>query len=177
MVADAGAIIGDSFALAAVAFAYEGPMRRALAALKYRGVSRLAPILAARARPSFTRLLEISGPSVLVPVPVHPDRLRERGYNQAELLGRALAGRSPRVPVGDLLRRARPTTKQHRLNRAGRLANLREAFVLTPGTSMPRSAVLVDDIVTTSATLEACASVLRGGGVEMVYAFAIAREV
>jgi ComF family protein len=168
---DAGVVLGDALVLALAAFAYAGPMRRALAALKYSGASRLAPMLARAATPSLRTLLAISGPAMLVPVPVHAERRRERGYNQAELIARALG---PAVP---LLERVRPTTKQHRLDRAARLANLRGAFRVAADVSVPSVAVLVDDIITTTATLEACASVLRAAGVQAVYGFAVAREV
>ena len=174
LVADAGVVIGDALLVAMAAFAYDGPMRRALAALKYTGVSRLAPILAAASVPRLRALLELSGPATLVPVPVHRERLRERGYNQAGLLAREL-GRLASLTVEDCLDRSRPTTKQHRLNRAARLRNLRGAF--TVDAAPPATVVLVDDIITTTATLEACASVLRHGGCDAVYGFAIAREV
>ena len=168
---DAGVALGDALVLALAAFAYAGPMRRALAALKYSSASRLAPMLARAATPSLRTLLAISGPAVLVPVPVHAERRRERGYNQAELIARALG------PSHLILERVRPTTKQHRLDRAARLANLRGAFRVASGVSVPSVVVLVDDIITTTATLEACASVLRETGVEAVYGFAVAREV
>jgi ComF family protein len=171
---DAGIVVGEVLELGLAAFAYEGPMRRALAALKYTGVARLAPILAAAAAPRLASLLAVSGPATLVPIPVHRDRRRERGYNQAALLAREL-GRLVRVPAVEHLRRIRPTTKQHRLNRAARLHNLRGAFAAT-GTPPP-VVILVDDIITTTATLEACASVLRDAGCESVYGLAIAREV
>ena len=80
--------------------------------------------------------------------------------------------RSPRPLV-----RSRPTTKQHRLNRAARLANLRGAFETNEGAEITGAAILVDDIVTTTATLEACAEVLRHAGVPAAYGFAIAREI
>lgn len=172
--ADAGVVIGDALLLARAAFAYEGPMRRALAALKYSGVSRLDAVLAAAARPALDGLIGIAGPATLVPVPVHPERLRARGYNQAALLARALSG-NRRHPPAEVLIRVRPTTKQHRLNRSARLLNLRGAFAVTG--PPPPVAILVDDIVTTTATLEACASVLREAGSSAVYGFAIAREV
>ena len=99
-----------------------------------------------------------------------------RGYNQATLVARELS-RLARLPLRDVLVRVRPTTKQHRLNRSARLANLRGAFAVAPGIAVPRTAILVDDILTTSATLEACASVLADAGCEAAYGFAIAREV
>ena len=76
-----------------------------------------------------------------------------------------------------LLVRVRPTTKQHRLNRTARLANLRGAFSVAPGPRVPATVIIVDDIITTTATLEACASVLRIAGADAVYGFAIVREV
>ena len=176
LAADAGVVVGEALAIAVAAFAYEGPMRRALAALKYSGASRLAPTLAAAAEPALRGLLEISGPATLVPVPLHVERRRARGYNQANLLARELA-RLVELRTAHPLERVRPTRKQHRLNRAARLENLRNAFVVHDGAIVPDTALLVDDIITTTATLEACASVLRAAGSGAVYGFALAREV
>ena len=174
---DAAVVVGDALVLAMAAFAHAGPMRRALAALKYSGASRLAPILARAAAPALAPLLAVRGSATLVPVPVHRERLRSRGYNQAELIARALA-RTSRQPYETLLERVRPTTRQHRLDRVARLANLRGAFAVREGAmTVPAAVILVDDIITTTATLEACASVLREAGVEAVYGFAVAREV
>jgi ComF family protein len=174
VVADAGVIAGERLRLAMAAYAYEGPMRRALAALKYGGVSRVAPVLAGLAEPALDRLRTISGEAALVPVPVHAERLAARGYDQAALLGDAL-GRQTRLPVSAALVRVRATTKQHRLDRGARLRNLRGAFAVNG--RAPPVAILVDDIITTTATLEACAGVLHDAGCEAVYGLAIAREV
>jgi ComF family protein len=170
---DPGTLVGDRLQLAVAPFAHTGSIRRALAALKYMGASRMAPILAEEAASSLATMLSISGPATLAPVPVHAERLRARGYNQAALLAAAL-GRLQRAPLTDLLVRTRATTKQHRLNRGARLQNLRGAFAVTR--HPPSTVILVDDIVTTTATLEACASVLRDAGCEAVFGFAIARE-
>jgi len=175
--ADPGVAIGQDLALARAAFAHDGPIRRAMARLKYEGARRLAGPLSDAATPSLRLLLEVTGIVPMVPVPVHRERQRERGYNQAELIARALCDRAG-LPFADLLERVRPTTKQHRLDRAARLANLREAFgVQDTVRSVPGTVILVDDIITTTATLEACASVLRAAGVRDVYGFALAREV
>jgi ComF family protein len=171
---DAGIVVGDALLAAVAAFAYEGPMRRALAALKYSGASRLAPIFAELALPALDRLTRIAGPAVRVPIPIHRDRLAMRGYNQATLLADALARRRLMKMVA-ALERVHPTTKQHRLNRVARLQNLRGAFG-APGRAPP-IAILVDDIITTTATLEACASVLRDAGCDAVYGLGVAREV
>ena len=173
---DAAVVVGESLSLALAAFTYGGPVRRALAALKYAGAARLAPTLVTAAEPTMRQLLGMTGPAALVPVPLHLERRRARGYNQAELLASHLA-RLVDLPIADTLVRARPTTKQHRLNRAERLQNLRRAFVMRPGARPPQVAILVDDIITTAATLEACARALRDAGSRAVFGFAVAREV
>ncbi len=173
---DAGVVIGSHLAVGIGAFAYVGPVRRALAQLKYEGTRRIAPRLARCALEAFHALVAISGPAVLVPVPLHPDRLLARGYNQAGLIAGEL-GSAAAMPVRELLVRARSPTRQHRLDRAGRLANLRGAIALAPGIAAPRVVIVVDDIITTSATLDACAAALAGGGAELVLGFAVAREV
>jgi len=175
-VGDAGVVVGDTLTLAIAAFRYEGPLRRALQRLKYGGAGRLASPLATAALPAFDDLTEVCGPLPLVPVPVHPIRLRERGYNQAALLARRLAVHRT-VPVRELLIRARATTKQHRLDRAARLRNLRGAFLMRNAARPPPRVILVDDILTTSATLEACAAALMAAGCDHVYGFTLAREV
>ena len=173
---DAGIVVGGALVLGVTAFAHAGTLRRALATLKYGGGSRLAPIVARAAQSALARLIEVSGPATLVPVPIHRERQRVRGYNQAALIARELAV-ATRQPIVDALVRTRPTTKQHRLDRATRLANLRGAFGVRAGVSVPSRVIVVDDIITTTATLEACASVLVEAGANEVYGFAVAREV
>ena len=176
LAADAGVVIGDALEVAVAAFAYRGSLKRALAGLKYGSAARIARPLAGRAVASLARLTALAPNGQLVPVPVHADRLRQRGYNQATLLARELS-RELSLPLADVLQRKRATTQQHRLDRTARLRNLRDAFAVKPGRDPPRVAILVDDILTTSATLEACAAVLRAAGAERVLGFAIAREV
>lgn len=176
LAADPSALAGSGeVELMVAAFQHDAVARRALQRLKYGGASRLAAPLVHAALPSFDRLLAVSGPAALVPVPVHVSRGRERGYNQALLLAVELA-RARQLPVVDALIRPRATSRQHGLDRSARLANLRAAFAFRGGRP-PARAILVDDILTTGATLEACASVLRGVGTRLVYGFAIAREV
>ena len=102
---------------------------------------------------------------LLIPVPLHPRRLREREFNQALELSRALARRTG-LAVADLLRRTRYTTGQASLDRASRLANLRKAFALKcPAPWRPpvegRPVLLIDDVFTTGATTQECARVLK----------------
>jgi ComF family protein len=173
---DAGIVIGDALELAIAAFAYEGPLRRALAGLKYGSAAKVAVPLADHAAIRLALLTDLAADATLVPVPVHAERLRQRGYNQAALLARALAKRQ-RLPIADPLERRRATTQQHRLDRAARLRNLRAAFAVRAHARPPPVAILVDDILTTSATMEACAAVLRAAGTTRVLGFAVAREV
>jgi ComF family protein len=174
--ADAGVVVGEALTVVLAALAYEGPVRRALGRLKYAGAARVADPLAQAALPTLERLVALTGAATLVPIPVHPARRRERGYNQAALLAAALS-RGSGLPVAEPLSRARETARQHHLGRAARLANLRDAFAMAPGARAPPTAILVDDILTTSATMEACAAALRGGGASAVCGLAIAREV
>ena len=173
---DPGVVVGDALELAVAAFAHEGTLRKALAGLKYGSAAQVAGPLSERASPRLAELAAVAGPAWLVPVPIHPERLRERGYNQAAVLAAGL-GRVVRLPATELLIRRRATTRQHRLDRAARLRNLRDAFAVRPDARAPPVVILVDDILTTSATLEACAAVLRDAGAEHVYGFAVAREV
>ncbi|MBH9553173.1 ComF family protein [Inhella gelatinilytica] len=115
-------------------------------------------------------------PDVLLPVPQHPDRLVERGFNPPEVLAQALARRTGwAVQTGWLLRPV-PTPPQTRLTRAERHDNLRGAFALSPR-AQPRGLhiALVDDVLTTGATLSALAQLLRRQGAAQVSAYVAAR--
>jgi len=114
-------------------------------------------------------------PHALLPVPLHRSRLRSRGYDQALELARALA-RGLQLPLhADALRRCRATRAQTELGAIERKLNVRDAFVLRPGLALPAHVALVDDVMTTGATLAECARVLLAGGVQRVDAWTIAR--
>ncbi len=103
----------------------------------------------------------------LVPVPLHPVKLRERGYNQSERIARALAARvGGDCRVDCLLERVRFTRTQTRLNRAERDKNVKNAFALAPAAVVipDQTYILIDDVFTTGSTLNACAAVLRRAG-------------
>jgi ComF family protein len=155
---------------------YSGPIRSALHALKYEGDRRLAQPLGLALAERWRRAGV--GGDVLVPVPVHADRLRARGFNQAELLAKA-AGRALGVPVSSCLTRPHTTQAQHRLNRARRSENVGHAFALTEGREQVvrgRWVIIVDDIVTTGATLSGCAQALAAAGATAVCGLAVARD-
>lgn len=162
--------------------AFEGTVRRALHELKYAGEQRLAEPLG-RAIARRWRRAEAGG-DLIIPVPVHAERRRARGYDQAELIA-LVAARELELPCASILERARATVAQYDLDRTDRAANVADAFRLLPPPptaahgSRPlagRWPILVDDVVTTGATLAACARVLLASGAVGVSAVTVARE-
>jgi ComF family protein len=155
---------------------YEGPLRVLVHELKYRGKRKVAGRLAEELLrvPSVRALL--SADCVLVPVPLHPRRLRARGFNQSEVLARALALQSARrLVTGALVRRA-DTPPQTGLSAAARRANLKDAFVVRRRAPLVgRTVVLVDDVLTTGSTARACARALRAAGADEVRLLTAAR--
>lgn len=159
---------------------FNGVVRRALHALKYGGEQRLAEPLGRAMADRWRRTG--AGGDLVVPVPVHPDRARERGFDQAVLLAE-VAARQLGLPMAQLLERRHATVAQYRLGRRDRAVNVRDAFgpVDTPphhlrATTEGRWAILVDDVVTTGATLAACARVLLDSGFMAVSGLTAARE-
>ena len=111
----------------------------------------------------------------LVPVPLHPTRFRERGFNQAGALAETLSKRV-RVPVLDCIERRLYTNTQTRFDRAERMRNLRNAFAMRKNSDVRgKHLVLLDDVLTTGSTLHECAFVLRAAGAESVRAVTVAR--
>jgi ComF family protein len=112
---------------------------------------------------------------VIVPVPLHASRLARRGFNQAAVLARALARTGERVAV-DLLHRDAATATQTALGRGARDDNVRDVFSIRRRTTLTdRSVLLVDDVVTTGATVRACSAVLRDTGARHVDVWSLAR--
>ena len=151
---------------------YDGTLRAIVHALKYEGRRSLARPLGALMRHRGADMLD--GAACVVPVPLHPSRRRERGFNQAVDLAGHLG-----VPVVTALRRIRATSTQTGLPAAQRHRNVRDAFALASAgnTLAGATVVLVDDVSTTGATLEACARVLKQAGVVEVRALTAARVV
>jgi ComF family protein len=114
---------------------------------------------------------------VIVPVPLHPTRHRQRGYNQSALIARR-AGGTLSTPVWEALMRVRPTDRQVGLGAVARRANVAGAFEVAAGARLEgQHVVLVDDVITTGATLAACAEALRAAGAAEVSAVTLAREL
>jgi len=154
--------------------------REAVHALKYGGLPRIADDLTAAMAAT---LLPIDAASVLVPIPLAPQRLRQRGYNQSEALARALS-RLWRLPVVDVLVRSRETATQTALTPETRLANVAGAFApgpktpgRRPGVSRDTTCILVDDVFTTGATLAEAARALEQAGARTIFGITFGRAV
>jgi ComF family protein len=149
--------------------AYEGPARDLVRALKFRGALSLAremsALVVASAPPDLLR-------GDLVPVPLHPVRLRRRGFNQAFVLAEAL-GRTTGMATSDCLRRRGPGAPQVGRTRGARLSGPTGSVEARDG--VPPTALIVDDVVTTGATIAACAAALRQSGTTELAAIAFAR--
>jgi ComF family protein len=147
-------------------------LARVVQHLKYRGArslaAPLAELLAAR--------YPFPADALLAAVPLHPARLRARGYNQALLLARGLARRRGLVLAPRLLARVRPTAEHAHLDAAARHRNVRDAFRVRSGAMLAgRTVVLIDDVLTTGATADACARALRAAGAAPVHVFTVGR--
>ena len=155
-------------------FAFGGPVRQAIHRLKYHGHAYLAPWLGACMARSWIR--HGSGlPDAVTPVPLHWTRRYTRGYNQAELLARAVAA-GLNVPMRRILRRRRRTAQQAVLDARERQRNLRDGFVTRDKTKIDnRRILLVDDVLTTGSTLAAASRVLIEAGTATVGVVTAAR--
>ena len=157
-------------------FRFEGTIRQAIYELKYRNLKAISGCLATLMA-SYLGDNPVHG-EVLVPVPLHPRRLRERGYNQSSLLAREL-GKLIELPViddgshrlKDSLPQARTTTVEERRR------NVANAFACRDDMLGGRSVILIDDVCTSGATLEACAKAVKDAGAVSVWGLTLAREI
>jgi ComF family protein len=167
-----------AFTEARAVFRYDETSRAQILALKYYDKTQLAPVFGhwlARAAGEYKDKVQ-----AILPVPLHYWRLVGRRYNQAGLLAQALAKQTGLPVLNDTLRRVRATTTQAGLTRTGREKNVRGAFKVPHAkreTLKGKSVLLIDDVMTTGATLNACARALNDAGVVDVYVLTLARTV
>ena len=161
-----------SFRSGSAVFVYDRYMQEAVGRWKYSGRREYTEIFARYLYEEYGKWIQSCQPQGLLPVPVHPGRYRERGYNQAELLAEALS-RLTAIPVCRYLLRTADTRPQKNLSPQERRQNLQEAFVLNRREAelkpVPECVIIIDDIYTTGSTIEACSLVLREAGVMRIY--------
>lgn len=163
------------FDVARAPFLYEGAIRELIHSFKYDRRTHLRYPLAILAMESAQAFMTYS-PQLVIPVPLHKSRLRQRGFNQAVLFGKMLSQGLSLPMVPDALTRIRPTEPQINLNAADRHLNVRGAFaVKRPAAVAGKQVLLLDDVMTTGSTMDECAKELKRAGAVAVVAATIAR--
>lgn len=158
---------------------YKDGLRGLIHLLKYEAVTPVQAPLGAMLAEAISELLPAcgNGKPLLVAVPLHKNRRRSRGFNQAELIARAARKRlRPELELADVLVRQRETISQVGLSREERIENMRDAFRVSDAARVKgRSVFVIDDVMTTGTTLSECARVLKQAGAERVWAATVAR--
>jgi competence protein ComFC len=155
---------------------YDGPLVRAIILLKWERMEPLGDWFAGRLAEMVQREAALLAADVVVPVPLHQDRERQRGYNQASLISKPLARKLGLPHKAVLLMRTRPRPDKQVLSLEERWESVRGAFATRPGSQVDSKRVLlVDDVMTTGATLDACARALLESGAKSVLGLTIAR--
>ena len=169
-------IFCDIFCGVLYSLGFDGVMRQAIHQLKYRNLRALAVPLAKLLR-DYLATTPVSG-EVLVPVPLHQKRLRERGYNQSSLLAQELCKLTNLPVVGDCLIRKGHAPPQARTSTVEeRWRNVADAFSCRDHRLQDKRVLLIDDVSTSGATLDACAAVLKAAGATSVWGLVLAREI
>ena len=158
-----------SFDKGASVFAYDPVMRRSISMFKYHNRREYAQFYAEEMHKNCERFIKQCDPQVILPVPVHRRKKRQRGFNQAELVAKEL-GKRTGVPVdAKYLMRAEKTTPQKELTRQQRKVNLRKAFAVRESGKYYERVLLVDDIYTTGATIDAISEILREKQTKIIF--------
>lgn len=157
-------------------FRYDGVIRKAVKMLKYRLVTDLASEFVSLILPKPLPSNALN--SIFIPIPLHPSRFRERGFNQAEVLGKLVFEKYGIPMRTDILSRVKRTTPQVEMkDRKKRLANMEHVFEVQPFTlnNKPLTVFLFDDVFTTGATMRSAANALKRSGVTFIWAVTMAR--
>ena len=157
---------------------YNNTVKTSLSNFKYKGRREFAEYYADKLYEHFHTALPKLNISAVAPVPIHPERLKNRGYNQAELIAEILAKKLDLPIVTDYLIRSKNTLAQKNLDPVSRRKNLREAFRINHNSKFYeiqlKNILLIDDIYTTGSTADACSAVLKEAGTEKVYVLCVA---
>jgi ComF family protein len=157
-------------------FKFEGVVRQAILEFKYNNLRAIAPLLGGWLSDYITK--NPLPADVLVPVPLHRKRLRERGYNQSRMLALELSKLSGLAMVDNCLVRERHTAPQARTSSVDeRRGNVAEAFDVRDRRLEGKAVLLIDDVATSGATLDACACALKSAGASSVWGLALAKEI
>ncbi len=151
------------------AFSYSDVMKDSMYAFKYNNRREYAGYYSQCIVSTYGHIINSWKPQVLIPVPLHRSKQRKRGYNQAEVLAKGI-GSLMKIPVDNgVITRVKRTTPQKELNDRERYNNLENAFQILPDSVKYKNIILVDDIYTTGATIDACARILAAYGAENIY--------
>jgi len=166
------------FTMARALAAFEGSLQEAIHRWKYEGKTHLTPFFAEWMAEGLNRYWGLDSLDLLIPVPLHPQRLRERGFNQALLLTRELSRRTGIRYLQTILKKKKPTLPQANLSGVEREKGLKGVFDVTGKEELlGKSILLVDDVYTTGATVDECSKVLLKGGAEKVSVLTLAHAL
>ena len=167
-----------SFERAFSLWPYNNTVKSSLSAFKYKGRREFADYYACKLYEHFAPLINKLEVDILVPVPIHADRLLTRGFNQSALIAVKLADRLGLPASEDYLLRSKNTLAQKNLDHVARRANLRDAFSVNKNSkyygNYIKNVLLIDDIYTTGSTANACAKALKDAGSDKVYVLCVA---
>lgn len=155
---------------------YEGSIKECIHLFKYNGYLGLVDIFRDITLDSVKRNVEVKDADIIVPVPIYSTKKRERAYNHAEVIARAIS-KNISIPVDSRnLKKIRWTKSQSELDRQKRLENVKGSFIVVDKNAfLDKNVILVDDVYTTGATINECAKTLKNAGVNKVYFLALAR--
>ena len=154
-------------------YMYDETMKRAISELKYKGRREYGGVFGELIFDKARSELKYWKPDCLIPIPLHPIRERERGYNQARIISEAISKSSGIPTRTDILIRTMDTDRMKELSAKDRTNNMIRAFAAAGDCRGMRSVVLIDDIYTTGATIDAAATVLRRAGIDEIYFLAV----
>ncbi len=154
-------------------FVYQGEIKKTMYRFKYSNARYMGRFFAAEAKKKYGEWIKLLGVQAVVPVPMYPRKKRQRGYNQAEVFGKALA-KQLKVPcLTNLVKRNKNTLPQKCLSREKREENLKNAFKMGKYNVKLNCVLIVDDIYTTGTTMDAVTHVLKENGIENVFCLTI----